>query len=92
MGEPICTKCGAELIPVPAIAVSVVSPPTKSAPGSEQATAIFGESKDAATTKRLDPRPTTPGYDPGSDSVTSPPPLRRVSPEYSWPKLVTAGI
>ena len=32
---------------------------------------LRGESKDAATTKRLDPRPTTPGYDVGSDSLTA---------------------
>ena len=91
MSESICTKCGAELIPGTSYCRQCGQPIDESAPGSERATAIFGESKDAATTKRLDPRPTTPGSDPGSDSLlptaTSP-----GNSGYSWPKLVTPGI
>jgi hypothetical protein len=91
MGEPICRKCGAELIPGTSYCRQCGQPTDESASGSEQATAILGESKDAVTTKRLDLRPTTPGYDPGSDSLlpTATSPGRS---GYSWPKLVTAGI
>jgi len=91
MGEPICRNCGAELIPGTSYCRQCGQPTDESAPGSEQATAILGESKDAVTTKPLDSRPTTPGYDPGSDSLLP----TATSPDksgYSWPKLVTAAL
>jgi hypothetical protein len=91
MGQPICTKCGAELISGTSYCRQCGQPTDESAPGSELATAILGESKDAFTTKRLDSRPTTPGYDPGSDSLLPTATLPDKS-GYSWPKLVTAGI
>jgi hypothetical protein len=69
-----CTQCGAELIPGTSYCRQCGQPTDESAPGSEQATAIFGESKDAATTKRLDSRPTTPGYEVNSESLTAPSP------------------
>jgi len=58
---------------------------------SEQITAVLSPDQDAATTKRLDPRPTTPGYDRGSESLVHTTTLPDKS-VYSWPKLVTAGI
>ena len=91
MGEPICRTCGAALITGTSYCRQCGQPTEEPAPGSELATAILGDSQDAATTKRLDPRPTTPGYDPGSDSLLP----TATSPDksgYSWPKLVTAGI
>jgi zinc-ribbon domain len=91
MVQPICTKCGADLIPGAAYCRQCGQPTDESSPGSELATAILGESKEAVTTKLLDSRPTTPGYNPGSDSLLP----TATSPDksgYSWPKLFTAGI
>jgi hypothetical protein len=91
MGQPVCTKCGAELISGTSYCRQCGQPALDSASPSEQITAILSEGHDIATTKRLDPRPTTPGYDPGSDSLIP----AATSPDksgYSWPKLVTAAI
>jgi hypothetical protein len=60
------------------------------ASSSEQSTAILGQSPDAATTKRLDPRPTSPGNELNSQllpAVTVPP-----SPASSWSKLIAIGL
>jgi hypothetical protein len=91
MGQPICTECGAELISGASYCRQCGQPALDSPSSSEQITAILSQDQGAATTKRLDPRPTTPGYDPGSDSLIP----TATSPDksgYSWPKLVTAGI
>jgi len=58
---------------------------------SEQATAIFGQPRDPATTKRLDPRPTTPGYEVDSDSLAAQSTSLTRS-KHSWPKLIIIGI
>ena len=73
MGQPTCTKCGAELIPGTSYCRQCGLPTGESAPGSEQATAILEKLKDPVTTRRLDPRPTTPGY---TDSLTAPSPAK----------------
>jgi hypothetical protein len=91
MGQPICTKCGAELIPGTSYCRQCGQPADESGQGSEQATAMLAGSRDTVTTRRLDSLPTTPGYDPGSDSLLP----TATSPDksgYSWPKLVIAGI
>ena len=88
MVQPICTKCGAELIPGAAYCRQCGQPTDESSPGSEQATAIFGESRDAATTRRLDSRPTIPGYEVNSDSLTTP----SAGAKSSWAKLATIVI
>ena len=90
MSQAICTKCGAGLIPGTSFCRECGQPATES-PGSEQVTAIFGQSPDAATTKRLDPRPTTPGYEVNPQSPAAPSASLTRS-TGSWPKLVTIGI
>jgi len=91
MGEPICTKCGAELIPGTSFCRQCGQPATETASGSEQVTALFGQTQDATTTKRLDPRPTTPGYEVNSDSLAAQS-ASLTGPKRSWPKLISFGI
>jgi hypothetical protein len=86
MVQPICTKCGAELILGTSYCRQCGEPTDESGPGSERPTAILVESKDAATTKRLDPRPTTPGYEVNSDTLTAPSPAES---KRWWTRLAT---
>ena len=91
MSQSLCAKCGAELISGTSYCRQCGQLARESDAGSEQVTAILGESKDAATTQRLDPRHTGPGYDPGSDSLTA----TSTSPtksKYSLPTLITACV
>jgi hypothetical protein len=91
MSQAFCTKCGAGLIPGTSFCRECGQPTTESASSSEQVTAIFGQSQDAATTKLLDPRPTTPRYEVNSQSLTGPS-ASLTRPTRSWPKLITIGI
>jgi hypothetical protein len=91
MGQPICTKCGAELIPGTSFCRQCGQPSVESPLSSEQTTAILGKSPDASTTKRLDPRPTSPAYELNSESLASTSSSLTRS-KRSWPKLVTIGI
>jgi ribosomal protein L40E len=91
MSQAICTKCGAGLIPGTSFCRECGQPITESTASSEQVTAIFGQSQDAATTKRLDPRPTTPGYEVNSPSLATPS-ASLTTTKRSWPKLITIGI
>jgi hypothetical protein len=90
MSQAICTKCGADLIPGTSFCRECGQPITESPASSEQVTAIFG-SQDAATTKRLDPRPTTPGHEVNSRSLAAPSASLTSSKRF-WPKLITIGI
>lgn len=91
MGQPICTKCGAGLIPGTSFCRQCGQPAVESALSSEQSTAILGKSPEVSTTKRLDPRPTAPGYEVNSESLASTSASLTTS-KRSWPKLVTIGI
>ena len=91
MSQAICTKCGAELIPGTSYCRQCGRPTMESPSSSEQATAIFGQPQDPATTKRLDPRPTTPGYEVDSDSLAAQSTSLTRS-KHSWPKLIIIGI
>ena len=91
VSQAICTKCGAELISGTSFCRQCGQPTIESPPSSEQVTALFGQSQDAATTKRLDPRPTTPGYEVNSDLLAAPS-ASLIGLKRSWPKLLTIGI
>jgi hypothetical protein len=91
MSQAICTKCGAGLIPGTSFCRECGQPTTESPSSSEQVTAIFGQSQDAATTKRLDPRPTTPGHEVNSGSLGATSASMTIS-ERSRPNFVTIGI
>src|SRR5262245_42835022 len=91
MASFVCTECDAELIPGASYCRRCGNPVTQPVPNSEQVTAILDKSPDASTTKRLDPRPTTPNYEAhsalsASDSAS---PVRTKS---SWLKPVTLGV
>ena len=90
MSQATCPKCGAGLIPGTSFCRQCGQPTTETPSGSEQVTAIFGQSPDAATTKRLDPRPTTPRYEVNSDSLAAT--SASLTSKRSWPKLITIGI
>jgi ribosomal protein L40E len=87
VNQTICTKCGASLIAGTSFCRQCGQP----AIDSEQVTAILGQSPDASTTKRLDPRPTTPGYEVSSSSPASTS-GSLTSSKNSWSKLLTIGI
>jgi len=91
MSQAICTKCGAELLSGTSFCRQCGQPTIEAPPSSEQVTAIFGQSQDVATTKRLDPRPTTPGYEVNSQSLANPS-ASLIRSKRSWPKLITIGI
>ena len=91
MSQAICPKCGAELISGTSFCRQCGQPTIEAPPSSEQVTAIFGQSQDVATTKRLDPRPTTPGYEVNSQSLANPS-ASLIRSKRSWPKLITIGI
>ena len=91
MSQPICPKCGAGLIPGTSFCRQCGQPTVESALSSEQTTAILGKSPEASTTRRLDPRPTTPAYEVNSESPASTSASLTRS-KRSWPKLVTIGI
>lgn len=91
MSQAICAKCGAVLLSGTSFCRQCGQPTIESPSSSEQVTALFGQAQDAATTQRLDPRPTTPGYEVDSQSLAaSSTSLTRSN--RSWPKLVTIGI
>jgi hypothetical protein len=56
---------------------------------SEQITAILSQGDDAATTKRLGARPTTPGYEVNSDSISA---RSSAESKRSWTRLATVVI
>jgi len=91
MSQAICTKCGAGLIPGTSFCRQCGQLATESTASSEQVTAIFGQPQDAATTKRLDPRPTTPGHEVNSQSLVAPSASLTMS-KRAWPKLIAIGI
>ncbi len=87
MSQAICAKCGTELPAGTSFCRQCGQPTTETALSSEQTTAVFGKSPDGATTKRLDPRPTTTEYELNSQSLT------RASPaSASWTRLITIAI
>ncbi len=91
MSQAICTKCGASVIPGTSFCRKCGQLTTESPPSSEQVTAVFGQSQDAATTKRLDPRPTTPRHEVNSQSLAATS-ASLTRPTRSWPKLLTIGL
>jgi hypothetical protein len=91
MSQAICAKCGAVLLSGTSFCRQCGQPAVESTSGSEQVTALFGQAQDGATTKRLDPRPTTPGYEVNSQSLAAPSASLPRS-KLSWPKLITIGI
>lgn len=91
MSQLICAKCGAGLISGTSFCRECGQRTTDLPASSEQVTAIFGQSQDAATTKLLDPRPTTPGHEVNSQSLAAPSASLTRS-KRSWPKLITIGI
>ena len=91
MSQAICTKCGADLIPGTSFCRKCGQLATESPSSSEQVTAIFGQSQDGVTTKLLDPRPTTPGYEVNSQSLAAPS-TSLTGSKRSWPKLITIGV
>jgi hypothetical protein len=91
MSQAICTKCGAGLISGTSFCRECGQPITESPARSEQVTAIFGQSQNAATTKLLDPRPTTPGHEVHSQSLASTSASITISERFR-PNLVTIAI
>ena len=73
MSELNCSGCGATLVPGAGFCrqcgAPVLQPET-----SEQPTAILNQAPDSSTTRRLDPRPTSPGYRDAAPSGSSKPP------------------
>lgn len=87
VNQTICSKCGASLIAGTSFCRQCGQPSIES----EQVTAILGQSPDASTTRRLDPRPTTPGYEVSSSSPASTS-GSLTSSKNSWSKLLTIGV
>src|ERR1051325_8442635 len=90
MSQATCAKCGTVLPAGTSFCRHCGQPATETALSSEQATAVFGKSPDRATTKRLDPRPTTTDYELNSESLTSA--SASMAPNSSWIRLTTIGI
>jgi len=91
MSQAICANCGAVLLSGTSFCRQCGQPAIVSPSGSEQVTALFGQAQDTTTTKRLDPRPTTPGYEVNSQSLAAAS-ASLTGSKRSWPKLITIGI
>src|SRR6185436_2466192 len=91
VSQAICTKCGAALITGTSFCRQCGQPVTETPSSSEQVTAIFGQAPDSTTTKRLDPRPTTPGYEVNSASLAAQS-ASLAGSKRAWPKLISVGI
>jgi len=90
MSQAVCAKCGTALPPGVSFCRQCGQPATETSVSSEQATAVLGKSRDGATTKRLDPRPTSSDYELNSESLTSA--SSSLAPPSSRTRLITIVI